>query len=104
MIKAFQSIATYDFGTWLIGIVGAVISGGAMGLTAVVIGISWQKTLALVGVSAAISLGKFLQTHSTPDKLQAALDTAATESAKSVAQAGKAADAVRDARDAVQGP
>ena len=52
---------------WWMGILGAVISGLANGLTALAIGISWQKALILMGVSAAVSLGKFLQTHSTPD-------------------------------------
>ena len=85
MIRAFQNISNYDFGTWIMGIIGAIISGGATGLTAIAIGVTWQKTLILVGVNAGVSLGKFLQIHAMPDPLQQALANAAVQSAKTTA-------------------
>jgi TctA family transporter len=92
----------WDWAGWGVGIMGAIVSGGAQGLLAFSIRIPWGKALTLFGGAVAISLGKYLNSHSEPDQLQAALDTASRESAKSVAQAGKAASAVQDAKDAAQ--
>jgi hypothetical protein len=87
----------WDWDGWLMGVFGAIMSGVGVGLAALGIGISWQKSLILVGIAAGISLGKYLQTKPTPDPH---LENASIESAKSVAQAVRAADAVQDAKDA----
>ena len=109
MIRAFESIANYDFGTWMMGIIGAIISGIGVALATLggifVAGVTLRQGYILMGFSVVgavgASLGKFLQTHSTPDQLKDALDTASKESAKSVEQAGKAADAVADAKSKI---
>ena len=57
----------WNWDGWLMGIMGATISGAATGLTALSIGVDWKKSLLLLGVSVLISLGKYLQLKPTPD-------------------------------------
>lgn len=94
----------WDWDGWIMGIFGALTSGLASGLTGLGVGVSRTQAIWLFVIPTGWSLGKYLQTKPTPDKLQAALETASIEQAKSVAQAVKAADAVQDAKDAAPKP
>jgi hypothetical protein len=75
-IRAFTNIGSLDWGTWFIGIMGAGISGAANGIVAMAIGVGWKKTAVLVGVSALVSLGKYLQQAPTPTPIQQKVETA----------------------------
>jgi hypothetical protein len=91
------------------GVFGAISSGVAVVLMTLggvfVAGVSLKQGCIVTGFafigSVGFSLGKYLQQKPTPDPT---LEIAAIESAKSVAQAEKAADAVQDAKDAVSRP
>ena len=115
MIRAFESIASYDFGTWMLGIMRSFISGGsaavAGGLS--VMGIDsehfnlhkglphvLEMMFTMFLIMGLYRMFEFLQLHGAPDKLEQALANASAQSNKAMIQATKAAGAVADARDA----
>jgi len=105
-MRAFDSIANYDFGTWMIGIFRSFLSGGATALCTgaggALVGIPGKQAWELMGINFILMglyrMGEFLQLHGAPDQLQKALDTAAKESQKAVNQANVASDAVQEAK------
>lgn len=105
-IAAIRNLSAYNWSDWFIGLMRSFLSGGAAALITqgggAVLGIPGKQLWELTGINFVIMglyrLGEFLQLHGAPDKLQQSLDIAAKESAKVVAQAGKAADAVADAK------
>lgn len=114
-IAAIRNAATYDWGTWLIGIMRSFISGASSAMVAAMGSIAidpanfnlsgnLRHTLEMGGIMFLFQGGyrmfEFLQLHGAPDKLQQTLETAAIESNKAVAQANKAADAVAEAKAA----
>jgi hypothetical protein len=120
MINAVTTATTLDWKGWALGIMGALISGGAGAIasgTAITIvdaqdpdhfvmqGNHMIEAMAITFViSAVVSLAKYLQSHPVPDQVQAAIAAAATESNKAVIQASKAADAVANAQTVANTP
>jgi hypothetical protein len=51
---------------WLIGIANAAISGVASGGAANLIGVGWQKAVAIAGTSAVVSIAKWIIQHPIP--------------------------------------
>jgi hypothetical protein len=51
---------------WLIGLFNAAISGLASGLTSLAVGVSFKHVMQISGVSAVVSLGKWLAQHPLP--------------------------------------
>ena len=75
-MQALSTARQLDWASWWLGIMGAVVSGfgGAIGSfvgVETVLDVGLRKTILVMvvtaGFSAAVSLGKFLQTHSVPD-------------------------------------
>jgi hypothetical protein len=114
MINAVTTMSRLDWSGWWLGIMGALVSGGAgaissgVGVTVVdgqdpdhfiLKGGHMIEVMAICFlVSAIISLAKWLQLHPIPNEIQVALQVAQGESDKAVAQASKVADAVADAQ------
>jgi hypothetical protein len=100
-VQAFESIKTYDFGTWMIGIMRSFLSGGAAALGGItgsgIAGLNLRQTLIVTGsgfvVMGLYRLGEFLQLHGAPDKIQQALTVAENKAKETVA-------AVKDAKAA----
>lgn len=117
MINMLSTASSLDLKGWMLGSVGALISGGAGaiggGFGAMVEdpehfnvgGGGLHHLLVMMGItfliSGIISLAKFLQVHPVPDQLQQAVDKAAEEADKAKVQSAKAADAVAKVQDAV---
>ena len=65
-MNAITAAQTLSFRQWLIGVLNAVISGAAVVLSGLVVGVSWRNIGIMALFSAAISLGKYLQQHPIP--------------------------------------
>jgi hypothetical protein len=74
-ITAIANAQRYDWGTWLIGIMRAFLSGGAAALAALggsgLAGLNLHQTLIMTGsgflIMGLYRLGEFLQLHGAPD-------------------------------------
>lgn len=92
-MQAITNAKQYDFGTWMLGIMRAFISGGSSAIVsgAAVMGIAPEHfnlgaglghTLKLMGAmflfNGIFRLAEFLSLHGAPDQLQASLASAAT--------------------------
>lgn len=51
---------------WTTGVIGAIISGGASGLTGFAVGVTTRQLVALTLIPALVSLGKYLKMHPLP--------------------------------------
>lgn len=100
MVKAFVNIQKLDWGTWLLGLIGAFISGGAGAVSAAfgtmiadpehfnVTGGGLSKVLTVMGITflitGLVSLAKFLQVTPVPTPLAQKVETAAAAAAETV--------------------
>lgn len=104
----------YDWSTWFMGIMRALIAAFAGAIATPVgpmamdpndfnLGNGLKKVLMSMLISGVITgitgMAIFLKTHPGPDQLQIAINKAADESAKAVVQAQVASSAVADAKD-----
>jgi hypothetical protein len=56
--------------SWVIGVVNAGISGLVSGGAGLTLGIGWQKSAVILGVSAMVSLSKWMAQHPIPGGAQ----------------------------------
>jgi hypothetical protein len=99
-MSAIDNARSYDFQTWLIGIMRSFLSGGAAALASLsgagLAGLSLSQTLKTTGASFVIMglyrLGEFLTLHGSPDKVDQSL-TQAAQSAQATVAAVKQAQA-----------
>jgi presenilin-like A22 family membrane protease len=63
MLSAVKSAQRLDWRGWLIGAAGASISGGAVVLSGISLGVRPATVVTMAGISALVSLGKYLETH-----------------------------------------
>jgi hypothetical protein len=83
-LTAIANAKSYAWGDWLLGLMRAFLSGGAIALTTgtggAIIGIPSRQVWMLMGINFIVMglyrLGEFLQLHGAPDKLQQTLQTA----------------------------
>ena len=81
---AVANAKSYAWGDWLVGLLRAFLSGGAVALAtlggASAVGLDSTRAWKMVVINFAIMglyrLGEFLQLHGAPDKLQETLQTA----------------------------
>jgi hypothetical protein len=52
--------------TWLTGLANAAVSGAASGVATGTVGGTWKQALAVAGVSAVVSLAKWIIQHPLP--------------------------------------
>ena len=89
-ITAITNARSYDWQTWLLGIMRSFLSGGAVALTTIggasYVGLKGWAMWTMVGINfvsmGAYRLGEFLTLHGAPEQLAATLDTAAAATAK----------------------
>jgi len=118
-MQMLTTASKLDWGDWVRGIFGAIISGGAgaIGVCYGSIVIDPEKfnptqgglghLLSLMGIvfvfSGIVSLAKFLQLHPVPDVLQKNLATAQAENTLSRDAAIRAGRAITDAQNSQEG-
>lgn len=84
-MTAIENAKSYDFQTWLIGIMRSFLSGGAAALASLsgagISGLSLNQTLKTTAASFLIMglyrLGEFVTLHGAPDKIDQTLAQAA---------------------------
>jgi hypothetical protein len=87
---AVANAKSYAWGDWMIGILRAFLTGGAVALTTIggtsYVGLTGWKMWTVVGINflsaGAYRLGEFLTLHGAPDQLQQTLQTAQEATAK----------------------
>lgn len=105
-MRAVDNARSYDWQSWMLGIMRSFLSGGAAALLtgggSALVGIPPRQAWVLMGINfismGLYRMGEFLQLHGAPDQVQKALESAAEETSKAVVQASKADAAVHDAK------
>jgi hypothetical protein len=100
-MTAIDNAKSYDWRTWLIGIMRSFLSGGAAALASLggsgLAGLNLRQTLIVTGAGfvtmGLYRLGEFLTLHGAPDAVQASLNVAEDK-------AKDAVSAVQDAKKA----
>ena len=97
-MTAIDNAKSYDWTTWLIGIMRSFLSGGAAAFLTLgggsLVGVPpkqvWLMMLINFLAMGLYRMGEFLTLHGAPDKLQQSLDTAAAatkDAGKAIAEA-----------------
>lgn len=100
-MRAVDNARSYDWASWVLGIMRSFLSGGAAafmtGTGGAVLGIPGRQVWELMAINFVLMglyrMGEFLQLHGAPDKVQEALSTAAAANVR-------AGDAIADAQAA----
>ena len=68
MVNAVSAAQNLDWRGWLVGAFGALISGAAVTLSGWGFGVAPKAIAGMAGISAVVSLAKYLQTQPLPAK------------------------------------
>ena len=96
-MSAITNAQSYDWKTWLIGIMRSFMSGGAAAFLTLgggaLVGVPSRQIWQMMGINfvamGLYRLGEFLQLHGAPDKLSQSLDNAATSIAEAQSEIRK---------------
>jgi hypothetical protein len=111
MNRMVHHASSYDWNTWMMGLLRSALSGGSTALLtlggATAIGVTSWKAWTMVGINfvgmALYRMGEFLQLHDGPDKLTASIDVAETAAAEQVVSAQKVVEAISDVKGKANG-